>query len=155
MFLRAIDKIKLFVVCGLLNTIVTCGLNILFLLILKLGVVGYMGANIIGSLASIIFMFLGGGIFKSFGQRIRNGESKYLIRELFKMCYPEFDIPEKVPMPRPVDYYFENYSGPTRLEFKKDLDMSKFTGNQKWQMWCLERFLNMIDEGPENKWCKK
>ena len=79
-------------------------------------------------------------------QRVRNGESKYLIRELFKMCYPEFDIPEKVPMPRPVDYYFENYSGPTRPEFKKDLDMSKFTGNQKWQMWCLERFLNNLEK---------
>ena len=79
-------------------------------------------------------------------QRVRSGESKYLIRELFKMCYPEFDIPEKVPMPRPVDYYFENYSGPTRPEFKKNLDMSKFTGNQKWQMWCLERFLNNLEK---------
>ena len=69
MFLRAIDKIKLFVICGLLNTIVTCGLNILFLLVLKLGVVGYMGANIIGSLISIILMFFGGEIFKSFGHK--------------------------------------------------------------------------------------
>lgn len=75
-------------------------------------------------------------------QRIRRGESKYLIRELFKMCYPEFPIPEKVPMPRPVDYYFKDYKGPTRPEFKKGLDMSRFTGNQKWQMWCLERFLD-------------
>lgn len=77
--------------------------------------------------------------------RIRHGESKYLIRELFHMCYPEFDIPEKVPMPRPVDKYFENWEGPKRDEFRKDLDISNFTGNQKWQIYCVERFLNLID----------
>ena len=26
---------------------------------------------------------------------------------------------------------------------RRDIDMSKFTGNQKWQMYCLERFLDM------------
>ncbi len=77
-------------------------------------------------------------------QRIRNGESKYLIRELFKIKYPNFPVPEKVPMPRPVNFYFENWQGPTRAEFKSNLDIKKFTGNQKWQLYCLERFLNMI-----------
>lgn len=78
--------------------------------------------------------------------RVRNGESKYLIRELFHMCYPEFEIPEKIPMPRPVDVYFKDYKGPTRPEFKENLNMSDFTGNQKWQLWCLERFLNLIEK---------
>lgn len=76
-------------------------------------------------------------------KRVRNGEPKYLIRELMAKKYPEIPVPFKVPMPRPVDAYFANWEGPTRPEFKKDLDMSKFTGNQKWQMYCLERFLNM------------
>ena len=76
--------------------------------------------------------------------RIRNGEPKYLIRELFKMKYPNFNVPEKIPMPRPVDFYFADWKGPVRAEFKKSLDMKKFTGNQKWQMYCLERFLNLI-----------
>lgn len=76
-------------------------------------------------------------------ERIRAGESKYLIRELFHMCYPEFPIPEKVPMPRPVDYYFKDWKGPSRPEFRDDIDIGRYTGNQKWQMWCLERFLNM------------
>lgn len=79
-------------------------------------------------------------------QRIRNGESKYLIRELFKMKYPDFPVPEKVPMPRPVDFYFSDWKGPTRAEFKQNLEMKKFTGNQKWQLYCLERFLNLIDK---------
>lgn len=75
-------------------------------------------------------------------KRVRNGESKYLIRDLFKMKYPDIPIPNKVPMPRPVDEYFKNWQGPTRPEFKPNLDMSQFTGNQKWQLYCLEQFLN-------------
>lgn len=75
-------------------------------------------------------------------QRIRNGEPKYLIRELMKQKYPEIDIPAKIPMSRPVDFYFENGTGPKRPEFKLHLNMNDFNGNQKWQLWCLERFLN-------------
>lgn len=78
--------------------------------------------------------------------RIRNGESKYLIRELFKMRYPDISVPEKLPMPRPVDKYFADWSGPTREEFRKDIDISRYDGNQKWLMWCLEQFLNIVDE---------
>ncbi len=77
--------------------------------------------------------------------RVRHGEPKYMIRELMHRKYPKIPVPNKVPMPRPVDSYFANWNGPTRPEFKKGLDMSKFTGNQKWQMYCLERFLEMND----------
>lgn len=75
--------------------------------------------------------------------RIRNGEPKYLIRELMAKKYPDIPVPNKIPMPRPVDHYFSEWKGPERHEFRRDIDMSKFTGNQKWQMWCLERFLNI------------
>ncbi len=78
-------------------------------------------------------------------KRIRNGESKYLIRELMAKRYPGVQIPDKNPMPRPVDKYFENWEGPHRDEFLENLDMSKFTGNQKWQLWCVERFMNMYE----------
>ena len=78
--------------------------------------------------------------------RIRSGESKYLIRELFRKKYPEIPVPEKLPMPRPVDEYFKNWSGSVRSEFKQNLDMSVFSGNQKWQLWCLERFLNLYEK---------
>lgn len=79
--------------------------------------------------------------------RIRNGEPKYLIRELMAKRYPDIPVPTKNPMPRPVDKYFENWVGPKRKEFLDNLDMTKFTGNQKWQMWCLERFLNLNEKG--------
>lgn len=78
--------------------------------------------------------------------RVRNGEPKYLIRELMAKRYPGIPVPDKNPMPRPVDAYFKDWKGPTRHEFKENLDMSKFTGNQKWQLWCLERFLNNYDK---------
>ena len=78
--------------------------------------------------------------------RIRSGESKYLIRELFKLRYPECPVPEKLPMPRPVDHYFSNWKGPNRNEFRKDINMAMYSGNQKLLMWCLEKFLDMIEE---------
>lgn len=76
-------------------------------------------------------------------QRIRNGESKYLIRDLYKMKYPEREVPKKIPMPRPVDMIFKDWTGPTRSEFRKDIPMNKLSGNQKWQLWCAELFLNL------------
>ena len=78
--------------------------------------------------------------------RVRHGEPKYLIRDLMKKKYPDIPVPDKIPMPRPVDEYFKEWGGPTRPEFKKNLDMSRFTGNQKWQMYCLERFLDLYDK---------
>lgn len=77
-------------------------------------------------------------------ERIRNGEPKYLIRELFTKKYPEIPVPDKIPMPRPVDIIFKDWSGPTHSEFKKNIPMDKLTGNQKWQLWCAEQFLNQI-----------
>lgn len=75
--------------------------------------------------------------------RVRSGEPKYLIRELMTKKYPEIPVPNKVPMPRPVDSYFASWEGPVRPEFRDDIDINKYSGNQKWQMYCLERFLNM------------
>lgn len=76
--------------------------------------------------------------------RVRNGEPKYLVRGLYAIKYPELEIPFKIPMPRPVDAVFKNWAGPTRPEFRKDIDIDSLTGNQKWQLWCAERFLEMI-----------
>lgn len=76
--------------------------------------------------------------------RVRNGEPKYLVRGLYAIKYPELEIPFKIPMPRPVDTVFQDWSGPERKEFRKDIPLSALTGNQKWQLWCAERFLSMM-----------
>lgn len=78
--------------------------------------------------------------------RVRSGESKYLIRNLYRIKYPEIPVPEKIPMPRPVDEIFKNWEGPKRNEFRNDIPMEKLTGNQKWQLWCAELFLNTYDK---------
>lgn len=78
--------------------------------------------------------------------RVRNGEPKYLIRQLYAMKYPEVPVPDKIPMPRPVDMVFKDWEGPKRPEFRQDIPMDQLTGNQKWQLWCAEQFLNMIEE---------
>lgn len=77
-------------------------------------------------------------------ERIRRGDTKYIVRDLFRMKYPQVAVPEKKPMPRPVDKYFENWQGVTRPEFRKDINYAGLSGNQKWQLFCLERFLNTI-----------
>ena len=77
-------------------------------------------------------------------ERVRNGEPKYLVRGLYSIKYPQLEIPFKMPMPRPVDSIFMNWDGPTRPEFRKDIPMDTLTGNQKWQLWCAEQFLNML-----------
>ena len=76
--------------------------------------------------------------------RVRNGEPKYLVRGLYALKYPELEIPFKIPMPRPVDAIFKDWAGPQRQEFRKDIPMSELTGNQKWQLWCAEQFLNSL-----------
>ena len=78
-------------------------------------------------------------------ERVRNGEPKYLVRGLYAMKYPELEIPFKIPMPRPVDAVFSQWAGPTRPEFRRDIPMERLTGNQKWQLWCAELFLDMLE----------
>lgn len=77
--------------------------------------------------------------------KIRKGYSKPEIRNLFKLLYSDVDIPEKNPMPRPVDFYFENWVGPKRSEFVNNININRFSGNQKWMIWCLEYFLNYFN----------
>ena len=77
-------------------------------------------------------------------KRVRNGEPKYLVRGLYAIKYPELEIPFKIPMPRPVDAIFRDWDGPKRDEFRKDIPLDQLTGNQKWQLWCSELFLNSL-----------
>lgn len=74
-------------------------------------------------------------------QRVRSGDSKYLVREVFKKLYPDMKMAEKTPMPRPVDEWFENWDGPKRPEFWPNCHVN-MTGDQKYYIWILEKFLN-------------
>ncbi|MBR4382397.1 MAG: hypothetical protein IKP64_02445, partial [Selenomonadaceae bacterium] len=77
-------------------------------------------------------------------KKIRGGESKYIVREAFRKLYPDENIPTKTPMPRPVNEWFENWQGPKRAEFLPHCHET-LNGNQRWMLWCLERFLNLFE----------
>ena len=77
-------------------------------------------------------------------KRIRSGDTKYIIRELFRELYPGIDLPAKIPMPRPVNEWFAKWDGPKRPEFVPHCT-DNMSGDQKWMVWCLERYLNMIE----------
>lgn len=83
-------------------------------------------------------------------QRIRNGENKYLIREIFNRLYPNWEVPKKTPMPRPLNEWMRDWQGPTRPEFWPHCT-DEMTGDQKWYVYVLEQFLNMLDNGEYNK----
>ncbi len=76
-------------------------------------------------------------------KRVRSGESKYLIRGLFKMKYPDMKIPEKIAMPRAVDQWLAEWGGPKRSEFLPNC-IKGMTGEQKFLIYSLERFMNLI-----------
>jgi asparagine synthetase B (glutamine-hydrolysing) len=76
--------------------------------------------------------------------RIRRGENKYLVREVFERLYPGWKIPDKIPMPRPLNEWLKNWKGPRREEFWPHCTDS-MTGDQRWYVYALERFLDMLD----------
>lgn len=77
-------------------------------------------------------------------QRVRNGEPKYLIKELFRERYPNIPVPDKIPMPRAMDQWLANWEGPTRDEFLPNC-IKNLTGDQKWMVYCLEKYLNIFE----------
>jgi len=77
--------------------------------------------------------------------KVRNGEPKYMVRELFAKRYPHLEIPTKIPMPRATNQWLKNYKV-TRPEFIPNCT-DDMTGDQKWLCWCLEQFLNAYDRG--------
>lgn len=77
-------------------------------------------------------------------ERIRRGENKYLVREVFNRLYPDLDVPPKVPMPRPMNEWLSDWKGPMRNEFWPHCTVH-MNGDQKWLVWALEKFLNLFN----------
>lgn len=77
-------------------------------------------------------------------KRVRSGDSKYMLRELYRERFPGFEVPEKIAMARAVDTWLADWKGPERPEFKKGCTEG-MTGEQKFLVYSLERFLNIMD----------
>lgn len=55
-FVRALEKVKLFAVNGILTTFLTLVFNVLFIAVMKMGVNGYLMAIILSDFCSVIFL---------------------------------------------------------------------------------------------------
>ena len=72
--------------------------------------------------------------------RIRMGESKYVVRELYQRIYPDIPVPEKTPLPRPMTEWLRDWKGPFHQEIIPE-HISELTGDQKWYVYALNEFL--------------
>ena len=77
-------------------------------------------------------------------ERVRRGENKYLVREVFERLYPDVEMAAKTPMPRPMDEWLEGWEGPKRYEFWPNCHVH-MSGDQKYYIWILEKFLQEMD----------
>lgn len=79
-------------------------------------------------------------------KKIRDGNNKYIVREVFSRLFPQFKQPEKIPMPRATNEWFNGWTCKKRDEFRDDIPFDKLTGDQKWQLYSLDTFLDMIKQ---------
>ena len=84
MYLRARNKVSILTISGLMNTILTCMLNVVLLLWMKMGVTGYLVANVAGTGIAIIFMLFAGNIYKEANFRGKN----HLLRVMIPYSLP-------------------------------------------------------------------
>lgn len=83
MYLKATNQVKILTVSGLTHALLTCVLNLIFLLYFKMGVTGYLIANITGTVISVLFMFFAGKVYK-----VRFGQSRELLKQMIPYSLP-------------------------------------------------------------------
>ena len=79
--------------------------------------------------------------------RIRSGEPKYLLVEVFNQLFPNLEPPTKVAFARPMDEWLSDYKKPLSSVFKADLDLTDFSGDQKYLIHCLDKFILLLENG--------
>lgn len=84
-FVRAIDRVRLFAVQGILNTLLTIGFNLLFLIVFDLGVTGYVLSVIVGNLITTIFLVIAAKLWRVFSFR---SVKKPLVKEMLFYSLP-------------------------------------------------------------------
>ena len=80
-------------------------------------------------------------------ERIRAGEPKYLLVDVFKKLYPNLEPPRKIPFRRPMDEWLADYIGPKSDVFKSNIAIGQFSGDQKYLIRGLDTFVRLLEEG--------
>ena len=84
-YVRAVDKTRLFAIQGIFNTGITILLNLLFLIICKMGVTGYVLSVIVGNILTTVFLVIAAKLWRVFSwKRIQKG----LMLEMLRFCAP-------------------------------------------------------------------
>lgn len=84
-YVRAIDRTRLFAVQGILNTLLTIGCNLLFLMAFDLGVTGYVLSTIVGNFLTTLFLIVAARLWRVFRlSRV----TRAAVRELFRFSLP-------------------------------------------------------------------
>ena len=84
LFCRGIDKVKNIVIGSIINSVITLSLNIIFLVVFKMGIKGYLLANSIGSAITIIYLFFSVKLYKY----IKKADNKKLKKEMLIYSFP-------------------------------------------------------------------
>ncbi len=80
-YLRAIDKTRLFAIQGIFNTLMTIILNVVFLVVFEIGIVGYVLSVVIANVLTVIFIFIFSGIGKDISLRaVKRAKISELLR---------------------------------------------------------------------------
>ncbi len=84
-YICAIGKTKLFAGQGVLNTLLTVLLNILFLVGFKMGINGYVLSVVLADFLSTLFLIFTARLYRAFIPKKIDGE---IIKELLRFCLP-------------------------------------------------------------------
>lgn len=63
-FVKEIEEIKIYSIAGLLNSAIVISCNLYFLLVLKIGIIGYLLSSILGHGLTALFMFISGRLYE-------------------------------------------------------------------------------------------
>lgn len=99
-FVRGINKVKIFAIAGTLQTGLLVTFSLLFLLVFKIGIVGYLLAHILASLLATIYIVVAAKLYK-FGLKIWNVD-KQLQKAMLNYSLPM--------MPNSVCWWIANAS---------------------------------------------
>ncbi len=84
-YVCAIGKTKLFAGQGVLNTMLTVVLNIIFLVGFDMGIVGYVLSVVLADILSAIFLFFVAKLYRAF---VPSKIDRGVMKELLKFCLP-------------------------------------------------------------------
>ena len=84
-YLRARDHTKLFAIQGVINTVLVIAFNILFLVVVKIGVLGYVLSVVVSDLLVSVFLFIKGKLYKDISW---SSISPALVKDMLKYSVP-------------------------------------------------------------------